>query len=523
MPLQPQSDWYKGDEKEGYLDVLRELFEKAVVIIHNNPALTDKERDIIQQANSLEDLQDIVHKTKQQYDQTPKSTLKHCLTKLSKRICYYGNIIDVLVQQHPEYVSLTWGLFKLLFVLVENHSKSVATLAEALTNIAQLLPQVQLSTILYPTPRMKRAVANLYACIMRFLFRAFDYYQKGRRGHIVKSFTHPAELQYADLIREIIEHRKEVERLATGAAQAEQRDMHLLVQKIKEEQERMMATIQDMYKDILEKQIITSNTAIDTNHRLRDIQLNSIMEYMSGFRKVDPLESLSYVSSLYKKHVSKPKTWANSTPGNHFWLHPKFFKWDSQKASSVIMVKGDYQAKHIVRSFAVNLIHQLQNKNIPVIWVLRTTAANDEVNGLSVNDILRDLICQGLRLNWSQNSEHDMAMSCAQFRSAESLDQWIELLAKVLGSLREIYLIVDIESIDQALATQLEGFSWISTFQRIFTSLDVRGCTTHLRVVILSYGSATIQESKLTEFSHLVVSARLTGHANRCSTRHVPR
>jgi hypothetical protein len=269
----------------------------------------------------------------------------------------------------------------------------------------------------------------------------------------------------------------------------------------------------------IEYQIINSNAAIDTNHRLTDLQLNQIMEYMSGFRKVDPLKSLSYVSYLCKNHRSKRKPLAKHD--NQFWLDQKFVKWESQRKSSVIMVKGDYQAKHNVRSFAVNLIHELRDKNFPIIWVLKTTGANCEANGISVDDILKDMICQGLKLNLSQHSERDMAMSCVQFRSAESLDEWTELLAKVLGNMREIYMIVDIEAVDLVRATQLSDFSWITTFQRIFASLNTRGCTTHLRVIIMSYGSATLQESKLTESSHLVVSARSSGHANRYSTKRV--
>jgi hypothetical protein len=39
------------------------------------------------------------------------------LSKFSSRICYYGQIFDVLVQHHPEYVSLAWGAMKFLFVV----------------------------------------------------------------------------------------------------------------------------------------------------------------------------------------------------------------------------------------------------------------------------------------------------------------------------------------------------------------------------------------------------------------------
>ena len=33
------------------------------------------------------------------------------------RVQYYGNVMDVLVQHHPEYVSLAWGTMKFFFVV----------------------------------------------------------------------------------------------------------------------------------------------------------------------------------------------------------------------------------------------------------------------------------------------------------------------------------------------------------------------------------------------------------------------
>lgn len=39
------------------------------------------------------------------------------LTGLSEKIVCYGNIFDVMIQQYPQYVSLAWGTFKLLFVV----------------------------------------------------------------------------------------------------------------------------------------------------------------------------------------------------------------------------------------------------------------------------------------------------------------------------------------------------------------------------------------------------------------------
>ena len=44
-------------------------------------------------------------------------SLSKWLSKLSSRVQFYGNIMDVLVQHHPEYVALAWGAMKFLFVV----------------------------------------------------------------------------------------------------------------------------------------------------------------------------------------------------------------------------------------------------------------------------------------------------------------------------------------------------------------------------------------------------------------------
>lgn len=46
-----------------------------------------------------------------------KAKTRIWLIGLSETLVHYGNIFDVMVQHHPEYVSLAWGTFKLLFVV----------------------------------------------------------------------------------------------------------------------------------------------------------------------------------------------------------------------------------------------------------------------------------------------------------------------------------------------------------------------------------------------------------------------
>lgn len=107
-----------------------------------------------------------------------------------------------------------------------NHEKTTATLAKALSEIAETLPRTQLATILYPTEKMKNSLCQLYAHILRFLVRAHDWYKEGTFKHIVHSITRPVELRYDDLLQNIAQSSRVIEQLASSGHQAEVRDMH---------------------------------------------------------------------------------------------------------------------------------------------------------------------------------------------------------------------------------------------------------------------------------------------------------
>jgi hypothetical protein len=118
--------------------------------------------------------------------------------------------------------------------LVENHAKSVAALAKGLSQIADSLPRIELATILYPTSRMKQAVAELYAHIIRFFIRAQDWYQQGKLRHAWDSFARPVDCT------------KEVDNLATAGARAEQRDIHLELSELTKKQKESETLLLEM-------------------------------------------------------------------------------------------------------------------------------------------------------------------------------------------------------------------------------------------------------------------------------------
>lgn len=68
-------------------------------------------------SSSASDVVDIVRHARTKYEKKRRSAVSSIWSALSSRIVYYKDILDMLVQQHPEYVSLAWGAMKFLFVV----------------------------------------------------------------------------------------------------------------------------------------------------------------------------------------------------------------------------------------------------------------------------------------------------------------------------------------------------------------------------------------------------------------------
>lgn len=145
------------------------------------------------------------------------------------------------------------------------------SLAKGLCQIADSLPQIELVAVLYPTQRLKQAISELYALVIRFLIRARDWYQESKPMHVLHSLTRPVELRYADLIEDIGACTRTVYRLASAAAQAEQRDIHLEMQELIRRQKDSDAVLKEVRGLLISKSrslTMTPTLTIDATHSL---------------------------------------------------------------------------------------------------------------------------------------------------------------------------------------------------------------------------------------------------------------
>jgi len=102
-----------------------------------NDMLCDSENDKvwISDRASMKDVLQAVSDVRDKYNAKRTSKAWKWLTQLSARVNYYGSILDVLVQHHPEYAALVWGAMKVLFVV----RNSITLLISSLTSIGRAL------------------------------------------------------------------------------------------------------------------------------------------------------------------------------------------------------------------------------------------------------------------------------------------------------------------------------------------------------------------------------------------------
>lgn len=77
-----------------------------------------KKKSFTSSFDTIHSVQEAVNKSMAKYESHRKSSVASTwLVCFSQRIKFYGDVLDVFVQHHPEYVSLAWGAMKFLFTV----------------------------------------------------------------------------------------------------------------------------------------------------------------------------------------------------------------------------------------------------------------------------------------------------------------------------------------------------------------------------------------------------------------------
>ncbi|KAL2281690.1 hypothetical protein FJTKL_11374 [Diaporthe vaccinii] len=503
-------------------------FEEANLQLAENSNNCEQDGESIKPGNSLQDVQRAVKDCTARYEaRKPDSKALKWLRRLSEKIVFYEGVFDVIIQQHPETLSLIWGGMKFFFLGVVNHEKTVKGMAKALSEIADTLPRVEIRSDLFPTDRMKVAVSQLCADILKFLTRAHKWYCEGCLKRTIHSFTQPFELRYGDILEDIKRSSFMVQDLAACGQSVELRHVNKKIDQIVDTVTVMDLTLgavitninnfnarsiaaeavnTQRLNEISTAASLISSTTLDTNKQLSDLQFSQIMQSIADPNLWDPRKTLNYL--LVNQKRSSQNHARQLSEG--FWGFVRMRRWARSKDSDISIVKGDFRSRHALRCFSVDVIEQLRLKQVPVLFALGTSQEGAAANSMSTEDLLKYLVRQVLDLRRSGQTEKSMSLSAAAFSGNLSEQEWFSLLQHLLSGLSgNVYFVVDLELLNRNFISP-SGFQWLSAFLGLFKSVADRGAQLTIKVLLVSYSSELPFDTTRDEYAGFTIPAKKT-------------
>ncbi|TVY62921.1 hypothetical protein LSUE1_G006129 [Lachnellula suecica] len=417
--------------------------------------LTPRERELLayHSTTSMDSLLLILASAKKKYEDKPACKARKWLGVLSSKVIHYGTVLDVLVQQYPQYVSLAWGAMKFLFMSVINHEEMTKQLAKAYSMVADLMPRTDFTLVHYPTARMKEAIAQLYALIILFTSKAVAWYKKGPFLHSVSAMARPWALNWKDSVEEIAEQSRRVESLARIAAQAELRDTRLEVKTLRSEIKEMSTVSKESHSSIIRllqnlslKEDRIYDTSFATQTLVREIKpmmrgkeiecsitcLSQILA-LKWAKGIPPAAStLSFCTSMRKRRGAPELNLSHLQILNDWAL--------ARKSTLLFITSTSLQASKDSSTDIGKLLH---SSKAPVIWALRYS--NYWESKITFISVLQSLILQSLHLFPTCLTETPSPVTVAQLSETKTESGWLKVLARILNTASCVYIILDAE------------------------------------------------------------------------------
>ncbi|KAF2967363.1 hypothetical protein GQX73_g6195 [Xylaria multiplex] len=398
-----------------------EIFKQKLT---NDPAKKTVASDVFTNS-TLGDVLNTVLAAKRRYESASKETkFRDSLVAFSQRLLYYGNIMDVLVQHHPEYVSLAWGAMKFIFGAIVEHERTATTIVRALCDISDSLPSMEISLALYPTSVMKHLVSMLYAHIIRFLIRALKYYEESSLMRVVHSIARPATLRYDDLINLIRRDEEMVRRHATTSSQAEIRAVHNSILTLSTQLRTEADTTQAERQAVQTQLAAIGDWMTQIRVSLSEVQVKQALSMVSSQCVIDHKSAFQSAAQICDAPFFRQRSGYNSAA---FWTSPKLKTWNQSKTSSAILLKSTFNQRSQIRSFCTEVVKQLLKDGTAVFWIFMSREQE-----YPLLETLRSLVYQALSLNYTSYTESSMGFQLKKYMEAHFEEDYLNILGGLL-------------------------------------------------------------------------------------------
>ncbi|KAK5458467.1 hypothetical protein LTS15_004549 [Exophiala xenobiotica] len=378
---------------------------------------------------------------------------------------------------------------KLLCGAIVENEKLGMTIVIGFCEVADALPRTELFLELYPTDAMKNAVTTIYTWILRFLIRALKWYEEGKIRHALNAIIKPAALQYDDVMNGIRRSCHIMSNRASASSLAEQRDMHEKVRALQDSstlalpviqaQQRetnlrlsvfqdhissalsnaekwhdqvskdvasLMAMVRQVRETMVSDQAVNADTRIHLRNTMSEIQLVQALEIVSSSLIFDHMANLQQSIQLRGRRRVKRHQYAMV-----FQKFPAFNEWNNSAHSGSIKLTSTFKERNILSGSLTLAIESLRQPPVAVMWALRSrTRAYD------ATEILKSLICQALRLDYSSHTDVKVSFQLRRYLDANSDEDYFNILGELLSHFKLVYIIIQLEAMLSEAASRFQ-------------------------------------------------------------------
>ncbi|KAK3325263.1 hypothetical protein B0H66DRAFT_599433 [Apodospora peruviana] len=386
--------WYLSSDG-GQNDIAKEAYQEAVEYLKHEFRYKPQAIAWIEGRQSLNEIRIETQHVEAQYRaaSAPKKTVLHCVRRISAWIMMYGQVLDVLAQNHPEYVSLAWGAAKFLLMGVLNHETLNTNISRALEDIANVLPRMELHAKLYPTERMKDSMARLYAHMLLFLRQTVKWFSRHSVGRATSLIISPFEIKYKGL----------VDRIRTCANAIDD--------------EADAASLQGRDKG--------------SPHRAHEMRLDEFDAKLDDIR----IE----IKGIRHAHAD-----IRGPSQSHEAV------WVSAPTPPILILQAGPRAQMNTKELAIEIIGILEPAHMAVAWHL-ADPAGQEKPVTTRTQVLRSLVFQIMNRTPDLLNTATVHLKAANFQSQHSERDWLDLLCVVVSQLPKCFLVVEDNCEEQGL------------------------------------------------------------------------
>lgn len=523
--------WYLHPAPESSRrDIAAAAYQDAVEYLRKEFVGKKTELGWIEGRKSLDDIRNEARELETRYTAADpgKKTVLESMRKISSWILFYGQVLDVLSQHHPEYLALAWGSVKFILMGVLNHEAITSQITQALGDISDVMPRMELHAKLYPTDRMQESMARLYANLILFLRQVVKWFSRNSVQRALSAIVQPFELKYKVLVDGIRSCTKAIDEEASASSRAEIRGLHIEVRKTAEcivHLDQKMDRNHDAHgkrldvvdgklddihvqiKQISHRVTDVQGTVRDTRTRVIDLQLNEVINNLKP--KTLPEETFHRQKSLLRRG----SPWLDDNKMTVDMIQ-RLGDWICAPATPLLILQAGPRAKANAKELAMELIDMLEPSKLAVVWHL--SDASDIEDTFSRADVLRSLVFQTMRGAQNLIGDKLESLDAAKFQSLHTEGEWLDLLSLILCQLPKCFMLAEAEEGAESLL--------LSMLETVIGRVQSSGCA--LKVLLLAGNTDLSSAITLGEQTAVFTVQKPTpppAHLRRPRTRQNPR